>query len=59
MKVMLTASSMIGATLEILWKGMLGIFIVMGVIYLSVVALNKITAPKKNKENSDIGEDSP
>ncbi len=59
MKAMLNASGIIGAALELLWKGMLGIFIVMGVIYLSVVALNKITAPKKNKENSDTGKDSP
>lgn len=29
--------------------GMLGIFIVIGVIILSVVVLNKVTAPKKEK----------
>lgn len=34
--------------LKYMGVGMLGIFIVIGVIVLSVVALNKITAPKNN-----------
>ncbi len=33
--------------LETMGKGMLGIFIVTGVIILSVMLLNKLTAPKK------------
>ncbi len=53
MKLMLNATSNIAATLEILWKGMLGIFIVMGVIYLAVVILNKVTAPRKSKEEEN------
>lgn len=34
--------------LKYMGVGMLGIFIVIGVIILSVVVLNKVTAPKKN-----------
>ena len=33
--------------------GMLGIFIVMGVIILSVVVLNKATAPKPEKKDEE------
>lgn len=33
--------------LKYMGVGMLGIFIVIGIIILSVVALNKLTAPKK------------
>ena len=33
--------------LKYMGVGMLGIFIVIGVIILSVVVLNKVTAPKK------------
>jgi len=58
MNIMLNASGTIKATLEIFWKGMLGIFIVMGIIYLSVVVLNKVTAPKKPKEKDNKENDS-
>ena len=34
--------------LKYMGVGMLGIFIVIGVIILSVVVLNKVTSPKKN-----------
>lgn len=34
-------------TLETMGKGMLGIFIVTGVLILSVALLNKFTSPKK------------
>ncbi len=33
--------------------GMLGIFIVIGVIILSVVVLNKVTAPKLQKKDEE------
>ena len=33
--------------------GMLGIFIVIGVIILSVVVLNKVTAPKAGKKDEE------
>ena len=33
--------------------GMLGIFIVIGVIILSVVVLNKVTAPKPEKKDGE------
>lgn len=36
--------------LKYMGVGMLGIFIVIGVIILSVVVLNKVTAPKKNTD---------
>lgn len=35
------------STLAYVGKGMLGIFIVIGVLVLVVLALNKFTAPKK------------
>ena len=38
--------------LKYMGLGMLGIFIVIGVIILSVVALNKLTAPKKQDDDS-------
>lgn len=50
MNCLICATNNIEAALEILWKGMLGIFIVMGVIYLSVIALNRLTA-KTDKED--------
>ena len=33
--------------------GMLGIFIVMGVIIISVCVLNKVTAPKSEKKDEE------
>lgn len=33
--------------------GMLGIFIVIGVIILSVAVLNKVTAPKREKKDGE------
>ncbi len=33
--------------LEVLWKGMLGIFVVAGLIFLTVKVLNKLTSKKK------------
>ncbi len=36
--------------------GMIGIFAVIGVIILSVVVLNKVTAPKKNKTDEGSAE---
>lgn len=35
--------------LSVMGMGMLGIFIITGVIILSVILLNKITSPKKKK----------
>lgn len=42
-------------SLAVMGKGMLGIFIVTGVIILSVMLLNKLTSPKKKlpKDDSD------
>ncbi len=39
--------------LKYMGLGMLGIFIVIGVIVLSVVALNKLTAPKKSDDDQE------
>ena len=40
-------------TLPIMGTGMLGIFVVMGIIIFCVSALNRLGAPKKKKENSE------
>ncbi len=40
-------------TLPIMGKGMLGIFIVTCVIILTVILLNKLTAPRKNRDEKD------
>jgi heme/copper-type cytochrome/quinol oxidase subunit 2 len=37
--------------LDIMWKGMLGIFVVIVVIMLSVLFLSKITKEKTDKKN--------
>ena len=37
-------------SLQYMWQGMLSIFLVIGVIILSVVLMNQLTAPRKNKE---------
>lgn len=37
--------------LDMMWKGMLGIFVVIVVIMLSVMFLSKITKEKNDKEN--------
>jgi len=39
--------------LKYMGLGMLGIFIVIGVIILSVVVLNKATAPKSEKKDEE------
>ena len=39
--------------LEFMGMGMLGIFIVIGVIILIITLFNKITSPKKNKDDSE------
>lgn len=39
--------------LEFTGKGMLGIFIVIGVIVLSIVVLNKVTSRKSNKQEDN------
>lgn len=38
--------------LEIMWQGMLGIFIVIGIIALSVVVLIRTTSRKKKKKDA-------
>lgn len=40
-------------TLPIMGKGMLGIFIVTGVIILAIVVLNKLTSSKGDKKDED------
>ena len=40
-------------SLPIMGKGMLGIFIVTTIIVTVTVVLNKVTAPRKNKEKKD------
>lgn len=43
-------------TLMLMLQGMLGIFVVMGLIYLVVVILNKVSAPKKQvKDDTENG----
>jgi hypothetical protein len=36
-------------SLDLFWKGMLAIFLVMGIIYLVIIILNKATATPKEK----------
>lgn len=43
-------------TLPIMAKGLIGIFAVTGVIILSIVLLNKLTAPRK-KNDKDTTDD--
>ncbi len=40
-------------TLPIMGMGMLGIFLVTGVIILTIVLLNRLTAPRKQKKPAD------
>lgn len=40
--------------LDMMWKGMLGIFVVIVVIMLSVIFLSKITKEKNDKENDIV-----
>ena len=40
-------------TLPIMLKGMIGIFIVIGVVWIFIVLLNKITAAIAEKKESD------
>ena len=44
------SSESIMKSLELMWKGMLGIFIVIVLIYLVIVILNKATGKKKDKK---------
>lgn len=37
------------AGLDIMWKGMVGIFLVIGIIYLCILGLNRATKPKQLK----------
>jgi len=43
-------------SLEIMWKGVLAIFIVITVVIIAVVLLNKITAPKKKSSDEEKAE---
>ena len=43
------SSESIMKSLELMWKGMLGIFIVIVLIYLVIVILNKATGKKQDK----------
>lgn len=43
-------------SLDIMWKGVLAIFIVIIIVIIAVVILNKITASLANKKNSENGE---
>ena len=40
-------------TLPIMGMGMLGIFLVTGVMILTIVLLNRLTAPRKQKKPAD------
>ena len=40
-------------TLKFMGVGMIGIFIVMGVIIVSVVVLNKVTSPRKKTDDNE------
>lgn len=41
--------------LEITWKGMLAIFLVMGIIYAVIIILNKVTAVQSEKVKAFFG----
>ena len=43
------SSESVMKSLELMWKGMLGIFIVIVLIYLVIVILNKATGKKQDK----------
>ena len=43
------AGDTVSKSLTIMWQGMLGIFVVMLLIYLTVVILNAVTKNKKDK----------
>jgi hypothetical protein len=57
MNFFISAANNIIASLEILWKGMLGIFIVLGIIYLSIILLNKVTSGKKKEKPAEVTEE--
>ena len=40
-------------SLDIMWKGVLAIFIVITVVIIAVLILNKVTAPKKDKTDGE------
>ncbi|MBQ7840707.1 MAG: hypothetical protein IJ390_09540 [Lachnospiraceae bacterium] len=40
-------------SLEILWKGMLGIFVASIIIWLAVVIMEKVTSDKKTNKESE------
>ena len=42
-------------SLEITWKGMLAIFLVMGIIYVVIIILNKVTAVPAEKVKAFFG----
>ncbi len=44
-------------TLPIMAKGLIGIFAVTGVIILSIYLLNKLTAPRKKKDDEEESAD--
>ena len=43
----------VGITVKLLLQGMLGIFVVMGLIYLVIVLLNKATGNKSKSEKEE------
>lgn len=43
-------------TLPIMAKGLIGIFAVTGVIILSILLLNKLTAPRKKKSDEETAD---
>lgn len=45
-------------SLTMMWQGMLGIFIVIGIVALSVVILTRITGRKKKSKKDDDSQES-
>lgn len=61
MNTFLLAKSLVGELiwkepLTLMWKGLLGVFIVAGVSFLVVLLLNKISNRKKNPPKSDVSD---
>lgn len=42
-------------SLNVAWKGMLGLFVAMGFIFLSMILLNKLKLDSKKKSDEDNG----
>lgn len=47
----------VSESLSMMWQGMLGIFIVVGIIAIAVTLLTRFTGKKKKKKDTDTDKD--